>query len=76
MLKHIGNPKSSKPAYEYFQEQPDRRKNEVLRSDLQDVKAQYFKKSYQNELDKAKRLLKKDGNDATSEYETKFFLSK
>ena len=39
MLKHIANPKSQKPAYEYFQEQPDRRKNEILRSDLVDVKA-------------------------------------
>ena len=39
MLIHIGNPKSEKPAYEYFQEQPDRLKNEVLRSDLVNVKA-------------------------------------
>ena len=79
MLTHIRNPNADKPAYEYFQSQPDRERCQ-LRGDLKKIKAQYFKKSYQNEINRAKEILKGrelDGiaPNGTTKYEIKYFMN-
>lgn len=79
MLTHIRNPNADKPAYEYFQSQPDRDLCR-LRGDLKQIKAQYFKKSYQNEINRAKDILKGRELDGiaptgTSQFEIKYFMN-